>query len=313
MDMDSMEKSVASSIANSESTTIPSHLHEGARGDTQPLTGTLSNTTAGASDQISAGPSAPGPVSSNSSLPMLEAAMKATKISPRSCLKSAKRSPGPHGNGKPTKRASFASDDTLLKCMVTGTHTLPNVHTKQRHGEFIIRACEVSKQREAAEEARRLNREAGIECSDSDSDSDSDSEDANNTYLLFAAREENRDDDEWDLDGAYAEMIESRLCEAGARRDMLNMEAIASGAVDFALYLTRDQELLRGLEWLVHRYDLVVQIGSYHGEERRRSFDRGYAVTRLPAELYRDYDTAMSGTRWPQVTMSMPDVPRRWR
>ncbi|OAA47209.1 hypothetical protein BBO_02664 [Beauveria brongniartii RCEF 3172] len=311
MNMDSIEKSVASSIANSESTTIPSHLHEGAHDDTQPLTGTQSNSTDGASDKISAGSSAPGPVSSNSSLPMLEAAMKATKISPRSCLKSAKRSPGPDGNVKSTKRARFVSDDTLLKCMVTGAHTLPNVHTKKRHEEFVIRACEVSKQREAAEEARRLNREAGIECSDSDSDSDS--EDANKTYLLFAAREENRDDDEWDSDGVYARMLESRLHEAYAAYRTLNMRAITGGAVDFALYVTRDQYLLQGLEGLVHEYRLAVQVGSYHGNERRPSFDRGYAVTLLPAELYQDYDTAMSGIRRPQVTLSMPDVPRRWR
>ncbi|KAK8143726.1 hypothetical protein G3M48_006830 [Beauveria asiatica] len=308
MTMDSIKKSVASSMADSDSTTNPSHLHEGARDDTQPITGTQSNTADGASDKTSADSSAPGPVSSNSSLPMLDTAMKATKISPRSCLKPAKRSPGSDGTAKPTKRARFASDDTLLKCMVTGAHTVPNVHSKKRHEEFMIRSYEVSLQNEAAEEARRLAREAGTEGSDSDSEL----EDAHNTYLLFAAREATRDDDGWDSDGVYARMLEGRIQEAEDAKAMLSVRAIAGGAVDFALYVTRNRYSVQGLERLVRDFRLVAQVGSYHGDERRHSFDRGYATTRLPYELYQDYDTAMSAVRWPRVTMSMPAVSHRW-
>ncbi|EJP64080.1 uncharacterized protein BBA_07085 [Beauveria bassiana ARSEF 2860] len=261
-----------------------------------------------ASSMANSGSSAPAPSSSNCSLPMLEAAMKATKISPRSCLKPATRSPGRVGKAKPTKRASFVSDDSLLKCLVTGAHILPIAQTHERHEEFSARANEVAKQREEAEEARRLAREAGIEGSDSDSDSD----DANNNYLLFTAREESRDDDGWDRDGVYAAMIERRLREADRARQNLDMTAIASGAVDFALYVTRSQSLVEFLEGLVLEYRLAVQVGSYNGDERRYSSAQGYAVTQLPAELYQNVYTAMSCIRRPPVTMTFPVVSRSW-
>ncbi|KAM3503296.1 hypothetical protein MY11210_008775 [Beauveria gryllotalpidicola] len=310
MTMDSVKKSVASRIANSESTNIPSILHEGAHNHTQTITGTQSNTTDGASDKISAGSSAPDPVSSDSSLSMLEDAMKATKISTRSCLKSAQRSPGRDGNAKPTKRAAFVSDDALLTCLVTGAHTPPKAQTSERHEQFLDRSFEVLQQRKAAEEARRLARQAGNKGSDS-GDDDDDDDDANNTYLLYTAREENCDDNESDPDGVEAKLLEDRLDEAVFGGQKLIVSAMSSGAFDFALYVTRDQGLLQNLEYTARIYNLVAKVASYRGDERRHVHGGGYAITQLPAEFYEDYRTAMSGVRRPEMILNMPVASQR--
>lgn len=219
-----------------------------------------------------------------SSQPMLEAAMKATKISTRSCLKSAKRRLSPDGNVKPTTRASFGSDDALLTCMVTGAQMLPKVFTKERHEQFHKRADKVREQNLAAEEkARLLARAAGIEGSAS-------GKDANDS-----------DDDEVEPGDVFAQIIKNRLYEADVARRQLTMRAIASGAVDFALYVTRNQIYLEDLEDMIEYYGVAVLVGSYRGDERSHTFDRGYALTLLPAEFYENYHTAMSSLRWPPV------------
>ncbi|TQV95508.1 hypothetical protein IF1G_05337 [Cordyceps javanica] len=348
--MDRIKKTVVNRIAGSTSATIPNRLQHWAQeradtlagGQATNTDGQATNTdgqatnTDGTSDETSAGSSsAPDLVSSSSSLPTLEVALKRASISPRGCLKPSRRplpgrSParakagcakaggGSDGAGSSPKRVSFARDDALVLCLRTSAHIQPVARNDQTQAEFLDRSYNMLVRRREDKLVRRIARKAaGImragEPSTADDESDDESDDDDD--------DDDDDDlnrDPWDVDTSVEDpsgilnlrvaderTLQQRLNDAGRRGERLKLGAIAGGCVDFALHVTRSEELLGTLENMVRARAEVAKVASYRGDERPHARP-GVSLTRLADVYYDDFPTAMSGSRAPDVIVTPP-------
>lgn len=302
MAINRIKKSLATRIASCKSKTIPSRLLQWAQKHVEALAGTTSTTTDGSSPQCDNDDSPPAPRDSSvSSVPFLELTLDDTKLSARSCLKKERR--GSDGSAAPptttttTKHVGFVCNDRLLKCMVTGAHLDARARTPEMTEEFRQRAVDRHEQRRINRLARRLAREAAGISSDEASSSSSSSDDEQPQCDDSSSSSDESDEQLYDPGNVADMALRENHVFAKRARVALTVETIAGGGMDFALYVVRDEDLLRALERTMEKYAHLAKIASYRGAERRYAYCGVGSITELPIRFYDDYGTAMSGSR----------------
>ncbi|KAJ4165795.1 hypothetical protein LMH87_007410 [Akanthomyces muscarius] len=300
MPINRIKKSVASRIASCKSKTIPARLLHWAQKHVEALAGTSSSTADGSSPRSTGSSPAAERISSVSSVPFLELTLDETKLSARSCLKKKRRGPN-HGAdadaGPATKHVGFVCNDRLLRCMVTGTHIPFRARTAKMTEEFNQRAVDRTEQRRINRLAHRLAREAaGIPPGEtSSSSSSSDDDDVQPKWDSYSSDES--DELLYDPDSVADMSLRENHELAKLAKEALTVGTIAGGGMDFALYVVRDEDLLRALERTAEKYAHHTRIASYCGDERRYAYCGVGSITELSVQLYSNYATAMSGNR----------------
>lgn len=332
-----IRKSVASRIANSSAKKMmPKRIQNWAVAHIDTLTATSSNNVSDNSSSRNNTPNSDStafklPESSSSSLPVLELNMdRATKMTTRSCLK---KTPQPvaqpkreaqancmysiysikddnSGSDTPKKRVAFLPDASLMTCMRTGMHLLPEVKTAETAARFLERSERRMLAEAAYKAARHLERAAFPSSSD---DPDSEEEAGQQDKVEDAHAKEERIaleeiiDDMGPFD-AEEQAVTDTLQRARDNAEDLTVATVTGGGMDFALYVARTADRLASLESIAVAVAAAAQgatrIASYprsasewwhvsHG----LAMDRAAETTRLVRANFEDYENSMTGGR----------------
>ncbi|KAK3191860.1 hypothetical protein K4F52_001903 [Lecanicillium sp. MT-2017a] len=234
--------------------------------------------------------------SSSSTLPVLQLQLEPTTVLPlKSCLK--KRQDYYYRTEK-CKRVAFKYSDTLATCMETGHAWRP---VENSATSKLLRRSSITKHNTT--KVTQVTTAADATSSSQEKQQPEEDAAAENFQLPEGTCESNYTFLPEAVSPAMQALfdeqdraVEDSNALADKVKAALEMHAAASGALDFALYVTRDGEMLADLAKLAHRYKHVTKIASFRGEERRYALC-GYPDAVVPVELYDDCRTSMSGCK----------------